>query len=347
MSSDLQSTLQLLVLNDYASLIVVTVVVYDYILTFSREIEYVWCKPWTWVSTMFLVVRYIGLYWIMTIALIGSSFVSGPLEVSNVMYLAFTWAFGVFLSAADLVMVLRVYAMWNRSRIILGFLLFIFVSQVTTTVVFDGIYHSSSTYFPVTLARVFNLSFCSASFVNFAPILDALIVVPRFVLAATLLILAVLQTLKQSVTMYKATKQWQPNRYLQRLVRDGILYFITNMLFQINDLLDLAGAPTDNASLFFNTFVYITFYPLIPRFIISIRELYHRDIRGGFHVDTGFGVLSQPNAGPDTNMPMMEFMDGNWGPEVESGMDNPGDLEMGSRVHGSGLNQASPIGGTD
>jgi len=135
MSSDI-STLQLLVLNNYVSLIVVTVVVYDYILTFSKEIEYVWCKPWTWVSTIFLVVRYIGLYWIMTIALIGSSFISGPSEICNGMYLAFTWAFGVFLSAADLVMVLRVYAMWDRSRLILGFLLFILVSQVIITIVF-------------------------------------------------------------------------------------------------------------------------------------------------------------------------------------------------------------------
>ena len=26
--------------------------------------------------------------------------------------------------------------------------------------------------------------------------------------------------------MYKATKQWQPNRYMERLVKDGIVYFL-------------------------------------------------------------------------------------------------------------------------
>ena len=26
--------------------------------------------------------------------------------------------------------------------------------------------------------------------------------------------------------MYKATKQWQPNQYMERLVKDGVLYFL-------------------------------------------------------------------------------------------------------------------------
>jgi hypothetical protein len=56
---------------------------------------------------------------------------------------------------------------------------------------------------------------------------------PRFVLGATLVILAVIRTLKQSVEMYKATKQWQPNRYIQQFVKDGIVYFFTYVLFII------------------------------------------------------------------------------------------------------------------
>ncbi|KAF8424394.1 hypothetical protein L210DRAFT_3653489 [Boletus edulis BED1] len=80
MSSDLKSVLESIVLNDYLSLAVVTAVGYDYILNFSREIEYVWRKPWTWVSTIFVVLRYIGLCWIMTVALTDSTFVPGPPE---------------------------------------------------------------------------------------------------------------------------------------------------------------------------------------------------------------------------------------------------------------------------
>ena len=50
--------------------------------------------------------------------------------------------------------------------------------------------------------------------------------IPRFILGAMLLILAITQTFRESVNMYKATKQWQPNRYMKRLARDGIIYFL-------------------------------------------------------------------------------------------------------------------------
>ena len=78
----------------------------------------------------------------------------------------------------------------------------------------------------VTIVQVLDYSFCNASFVNVPPMLYMYPATPRFVLSATLMILAVFQTLKQSVEMYKATKQWQPNGYMQQLGRDGILYFL-------------------------------------------------------------------------------------------------------------------------
>ena len=77
----------------------------------------------------------------------------------------------------------------------------------------------------VAIVQVLDFSFCNDP--NTTPsqtyLCDAIL---RFVLSATILILAVIQTLKQSVKMYRATKQWQPNRYMPLLVRDGVLYFL-------------------------------------------------------------------------------------------------------------------------
>ena len=50
--------------------------------------------------------------------------------------------------------------------------------------------------------------------------------IQRTVLGAILLILAITQTSRESYNMYKATKRWQPNRYMERLMRDGIIFFI-------------------------------------------------------------------------------------------------------------------------
>ncbi|KAF8135141.1 hypothetical protein EV363DRAFT_1160330 [Boletus edulis] len=39
-------------------------------------------------------------------------------------------------------------------------------------------------------------------------------------------------------------------------------------------------------------------YTLIPRFVLSLRELYARDVRRGSGIDTGFGLsLSSSDAG--------------------------------------------------
>ncbi|KAF8427615.1 hypothetical protein L210DRAFT_3565041 [Boletus edulis BED1] len=152
--------------------------------------------------------------------------------------------------------------------------------------------------------------------------------------------------------MYRATKQWQPNRYIQQLVRDGILYFFVktyrNALYQVYVVSGLGAVATMNAQLVLSTFPFIIFYVLVPRFIISIRELYHRDIHGRrSHVDTGFGVQSRSSAGPDATVSAMVFVDGNQGPEVEGGTNSLGDLETGRSVHGSGLDEVTSPGGLD
>lgn len=51
-------------------------------------------------------------------------------------------------------------------------------------------------------------------------------IIPRIVFGITIFTLALTQTLKESVGMYKATKRWQLNQYVKLLVKDGILYFL-------------------------------------------------------------------------------------------------------------------------
>lgn len=172
-------------------------------------------------------------------------------------------------------------------------------------------------------------------------------VIPRFILGAILLVLAVTQTLKQSIHMYKAKKAWQLNRYIERLVKDGILYFLLyvsvspslfsicchpvplsillsstaqklttrtdrNALLNITSILEAQdGSILSSTSLQFLTMFYITtFCSIMPRFIISVRELYDRDRHGwqGAGVDTGFGV-QQPIASQNAALSAIAFAD--------------------------------------
>ncbi|KAF9225016.1 hypothetical protein BS17DRAFT_61505 [Gyrodon lividus] len=57
--SSMSESLQL---DDYKPVVIATAVGYDYILAFPTEIEFVWKRRWSWVSFLFLVVRYLGLF---------------------------------------------------------------------------------------------------------------------------------------------------------------------------------------------------------------------------------------------------------------------------------------------
>jgi hypothetical protein len=53
---------------------------------------------------------------------------------------------------------------------------------------------------------------------------------------------------------------------------------------------------------------YTALYPIVPRFIISMRELYDRDLHGRWQgIDAGFGMSSQPVSGGNEVVSAIEF----------------------------------------
>jgi hypothetical protein len=143
--------------------------------------------------------------------------------------------------STTVVMMLRVYAMWHRSRRVIYLLVFMLILQGITLSVtlginspsFTGMYLLALFRFDtitlisclVSVARVLDIPFCTFSD-NISPILNLYLSIPRFSLSFTLLVLSVISTLKESIQMYRETRQWKPNRYLQMIVKDGTIYFL-------------------------------------------------------------------------------------------------------------------------
>jgi len=93
--------------------------------------------------------------------------------------------------------------------------------------------------------------------------------------------------------MYKVTKQWQSNRYLQQLMRDGIFYFLVNVFLTIYRIVQSQLTGTNISLHFLTSFSYMILFSIMPRFFINIRELRDRNLRSRWYgIDTGFGVLS-------------------------------------------------------
>ena len=76
---------------------------------------------------------------------------------------------------------------------------------------------------PVSVNQVLNYKSCSYS--TTAPS-GTYRIIPQFVLGAALLILAVIPTVRHSVSMYKLTKRWHTNRSMKLLVKEGTAYFV-------------------------------------------------------------------------------------------------------------------------
>ena len=77
---------------------------------------------------------------------------------------------------------------------------------------------------------------------------------------------------------------------------------------------------------------FITLAPLIPRFIIGVREIYDRDTRGRVQIDTGFGALGQQIDGENTFVSTIAFADGNLGQGQGQAMESDGDGLEGIRL---------------
>ena len=176
---------------------------------------------------------FLVLQWTLTLYFLAVDRESPPCSISSV------------LNAVIVMMILRVYAMWNRSKIILGVLLLIFIPLNILIFVLTGVLNNPNTYLSsmcenlldgreygcnhhpsfalVNVISLYGRSACNQSYSTPSPLWTYEL--PNFLFSALLLILALIQTLKQSMEMYKATKQWQPNRYMKQLVKDGIIYF--------------------------------------------------------------------------------------------------------------------------
>ena len=147
------------------------------------------------------------------------------------------------------VMILRVWAMYNRSTLILGVLLTSFSLEIIANILVAAVASD-----PTNLSGTLMLDKQMVSYTNELSIMTPLICRPTVIVTQTLgysfcvvqlssliwmevadilqithgaavCILGIVQFVIQSRQMYRVTRQWQPNRYMVLLVREGILYF--------------------------------------------------------------------------------------------------------------------------
>ncbi|KAN0092658.1 hypothetical protein V8E55_003442, partial [Tylopilus felleus] len=217
-----------------------------------------------------------------------------------IIYVIAEWTSILFICAADLVMILRVWAMYNRSRLLLRALLILlslevyYTNRLSTTATLDR---------TVVTVQILDFSICTVPY-SLWPAWVYVAFILQITHGVTTCILVTIEFVRQSLQMYQVTKQWQLNRYMSLLVKQAVLYFFVYVHLLIltfrhstllYDVLNVLAATVITSSVAWQyLLVYVPMFTLTPRFILSIRRLYARDVHGrrGEGIDTGFGLSS-------------------------------------------------------
>ncbi|KAG2087335.1 hypothetical protein BD769DRAFT_484678 [Suillus cothurnatus] len=101
------------------------VVVYDWVLTLGQEIELIWRQRWSLMTVLYLVIRYIGIPYSVISAYSNMPPVSVTDAVSNIMNYVINLTNVVVAAMLGVIMISRLYAMYQRSWMMLLFLVII------------------------------------------------------------------------------------------------------------------------------------------------------------------------------------------------------------------------------
>ena len=141
-------------------------------------------------------------------------------------------------------MILRLWTMYNRSRLILGILLTSYVAEVVPSTIGCIVYtipqNSSGRYKLVsmtlklighhaaTVIHILDLSACSVG--AFSTSWKKVSSTTQLIHAAVMCILVIIQFIRESVQIYKATKQRELGQFMNLFVMEGVLYFFAYVL---------------------------------------------------------------------------------------------------------------------
>ncbi|KAG2103779.1 uncharacterized protein F5147DRAFT_838482 [Suillus discolor] len=104
------------------------VVVYDWVLTLGQEIELIWRQRWSLMTVLYLIIRYIGIPYSIVNILEAMPSVSLTDAVSTVTYYAINGSNVALTAMLGVIMIARLHAMYQGSRMMLVFLVIIFLA---------------------------------------------------------------------------------------------------------------------------------------------------------------------------------------------------------------------------
>ncbi|KAF4600583.1 hypothetical protein EYR38_005222 [Pleurotus pulmonarius] len=224
--------------------------IYDYVLTLSDEARYVWTAPWSLGKILFLLTRY-PTFIDVALAMyrnLGYSLTSGT---CSLLYNISGWTTIIGIAIAEIIMLMRVWAIWNQTRTA-GLLLatLIIASMIGAFVSFVK-FHEKQEF--IELYKISpNLQGCYGT-------VGTKVVFIIYVIATVFEILMVILMIVKGM---RDSVRRDSSSLLYNVYQDGILYYVVLFASSVaNTVLILAGPPEfTNALSMYDTAAALKFY---------------------------------------------------------------------------------------
>ncbi|KAG2149122.1 uncharacterized protein EDB93DRAFT_362038 [Suillus bovinus] len=252
--------------------------IYDWALTFGQEVELIWKKRWSLMTAMYLSVRYVGLIYSIIRVLL---FIPVTTAVSPGGYLALDWMCVVTNAILGVIMIARLYAMYQKSRNVLTFLVVVFLAVNIANGVLAGIIMKDVSGEIVVLSGMYQ---CIVSFGGDSVFLGSVTWIFAAVWELVTLCLAVWITAKHFRELRRSSAGGIIGDCFTVLIKTHVLYFASFVPIACFNLAYLSPI-TQVEPYSMKRHIYVGFlqifslagkFVLGPRLIIGVREYHAR-----------------------------------------------------------------------
>ncbi|KAH7920102.1 hypothetical protein BV22DRAFT_824673 [Leucogyrophana mollusca] len=220
---------------NYVTMVPAAVVMYDQVLKFSQEVDLIWSRRWTFMTGLYFAARYCGSVSLFTFLALDLR-LTWTRKVPETTYIACQWLTAVFSVAMQAILLARVYALYNRSKKVLAFLLACFCCGVIVMLVIAGMLYN----FSVVGRYILSVGPDSIGSVAEEGVLDPSAFEPLAVVYVMvgltfdmiLLAFALFAAVKHALEARRLHEKWSINPLVKSLVADQIVYFIGNVIWQ-------------------------------------------------------------------------------------------------------------------
>ncbi|KAH7919945.1 hypothetical protein BV22DRAFT_836506 [Leucogyrophana mollusca] len=198
------------------------IIIYDHLITFNQEVEFIWKRPWSLATVIYLIVRYVGdgLGLLDAAAFLSES---PSQEVRQVFLHLQGWPSAVLDWLMQIILQMRIYALYQRSNKVLSFTALGYLAEIIAMSTILGIAnaHIVAINEPIPGIGICSATNIPASFYRFW--------LPIIAFEGTLCLLALWVGIRDLVSGYRAQGINGVN-VLEVLVKDSVFYFLCLVL---------------------------------------------------------------------------------------------------------------------